>query len=411
MENLFLAQTNKNFMIKKVLALLKDALTVAKREKEKDKTINKLCLSLNQGTPCKTKAIDKETKEALSMDNIINKIQGLPELSLCKGVNSLKPIIQGGMAIKVSTAKLAASVANCGGIGVIAASGLSQEELKSQIKEARNLQKNKTGLIAVNIMFAAAEFNMLVKTSIEEGIDFIIFGAGFSKDIFAIGKKTKTPIVPIVSSAKLAVLAKKLGASSIILESGEAGGHLGTNKTLEELLPEVREELDKIPDHPEVGKIALIAAGGITSGFDIAKFLKLGADGVQMGTRFVLSKECEVAENFKKLYLSIKEPEVVKILSPVGLMARAILNKFSKSILEGTVERPKGCYNCLKKCSMSFCIMEALHRAQKGDIENGLVFSGQNVCKIKEILSVKEIFAKLEREFIESFMPLALEVN
>jgi len=332
----------------------------------------------------------------------------LPELKIAKGLFAMKPIIQGGMAIKVSTAKLAAAVANCGGVGVIAASGLTKEELKSQIKEARELQINKDGLIAVNIMFAATEFNMLVRTSIEEGIDFIIFGAGFSRDIFALGKESNTPIVPIVSSPKLAVLAKKLGASSIILESGEAGGHLGTDKTLDEVLPEVRKALDSVPDDPEIGKPSLIAAGGITNGFDISKFLKMGADGVQMGTRFVLSKECEVHENFKNLYLSIANSDIVKILSPVGLQARAILNQFSEKILNDTVERPTECFNCLKKCSRRFCIMKALRMSQAGDVVNGLVFTGKNPTKIKEILPVKAIFEKLEAEAKQFFSELAV---
>ncbi len=331
-----------------------------------------------------------------------NNLFKFPELNLSQGLSALKPIIQGGMAIKVSTAQLAAAVANCGGVGVIAASGLTKEELKSQIREARDLQENKKGLIGVNIMFAASEFNMLVNTSIEEGIDLIIFGAGFSRDIFAKGKESNTPIVPIVSSSKLAVLSKKLGASSIILESGEAGGHLGTDKDIRELLPEVREALDSTPDNPETGKISLIAAGGVTDGFGIAELLKLGADGVQMGTRFVLSKECEVHENFKQLFLNAKKmTDVVKILSPVGLQARAILNQFSEKILNGSVEKPKECKNCLKKCSRSFCIIESLRRAQQGDVETGLVFTGKNVSKIDTILSVKEIFEKLEAEYKE----------
>lgn len=319
----------------------------------------------------------------------------LPKIKLAEHLPAIKPIIQGGMAIKISTAKLAAAVANCGGLGIIAASGLTREELQSQIREARELQEHNEGLIGINIMFAASDFNMLVKTAIEEGIDVVVFGAGFSRDIFTLGKDSNTPIIPIVSSAKLAKMSKKLGASSIIFESGEAGGHLGTDKNTEELLNEVKEAIN--------GEIPIIAAGGATDGFDVAKLIKMGADGIQMGTRFVLSKECEVSEKFKQMYLNLKESDIVKILSPVGLPARAILNDFCKKILDGTVEKPKTCTSCLKHCSRSFCIMKALNRAEQGDIDNGLIFTGKHLCKIKEILSIKEIFEKIEKEFNEYF--------
>ena len=326
----------------------------------------------------------------------------LPELKLAPQLPAIKPIIQGGMAIKVSTAKLAAAVANCGGLGIIAATGLTKQELRDQIKEARELQENNKGLIGINIMFAASEFNMIVKTAIEEGIDVVVFGAGFSRDIFSMGKDSNTPIVPIVSSSKLANISKKMGASSIIIESGDAGGHLGTSEHTKPLFKEVKEVLDA--DEEKDGKhIPLIAAGGITNGFDIAEMLRMGAEGVQMGTRFVLSHECEVAESFKQLYINIKESDVVKIISPVGLSARAILNDFVKKFLEGTVEAPTKCDRCLKMCSRVFCLKRSLLRAQSGDIEDGLVFVGKNVCKIKEILSVKEIFENLENEIKLSF--------
>ena len=161
-----------------------------------------------------------------------------------------KPIIQGGMAIRVSRAPLAAAVANCGGVGVIAASGLPETELREQIKLARSLQTNKSGLIAVNIMFAATEFRKLIEISVDAGIDLIISGAGFSRDLFSIGKEAGVQVVPIVSSDKLARISKKLGASVIIVESGEAGGHLGTDEPIRKLIPEIRQVLDSEPDLP-----------------------------------------------------------------------------------------------------------------------------------------------------------------
>lgn len=334
----------------------------------------------------------------------------MPDFKLAPQLPSIKPIIQGGMAIKISTAKLAAAVANCGGLGIIAASGLTKEELQYQIRKAREYQQKNKGLIGINIMFAATDFNMLVKTAMEEGIDVVVFGAGFSRDIFSMGERTNTPIIPIVSSPKLAKISKKLGASSIIVESGEAGGHLGTDENTRKLLSEVKEALDS-EEEKDNKHIPIIAAGGAVNGFDIAELFKLGAEGVQMGTRFVLSKECEVSDAFKQLYLNIKESDIIKILSPVGLSARAILNDFSKKILDGTVEKPKTCNGCLKKCSRSFCIMKALHLSEQGNIKDGLVFVGKNVCKIKEILSVREIFENLEKEFSLAFSKNPIETN
>lgn len=310
-------------------------------------------------------------------------------LKLTEEIFAKIPIIQGGMAVRVSEAPLAAAVANCGGIGVIAASGLSAAELAEQIRLARKLQFNKDGLIAINAMVVADNFLDLIHTAITEGIDLIIFGAGFSKDIFKISIAAKVPVVPIVSSAKLAAVSKKLGASAVIVESGEAGGHLGTERTTRELIPEVKAVIgDDIP---------IIAAGGITSGQDMVEVMKLGANGVQLGTRFVLSKECTVSEKFKQLLLNAEEKDLTIIKSPVGLPGRAIMTPFIERIQQGEKILNK-CNKCMKHCAMNFCIFEALENARKGDFVNGLVFSGAKVGQFKDILSVKEIFDNLITE-------------
>lgn len=314
-----------------------------------------------------------------------------------------KPIIQGGMAIRVTRASLASAVANCGGVGVIAASGLAEQELRDQIREARSKITNPGGLLAINIMFAATEFEMIVNTAIEEKIDFIIFGAGFSKDIFAIGQKAGVPIVPIVSSPKLAKIAAKLGASAIIVESGEAGGHLGTCKTIRELIPEIKQALS---ESESTKNIPIIAAGGVTSGADIMEMLSLGASGVQMATRFLLSEECDVHDNFKQVLLNAKEEDIVLVESPVGLPGRAVLSPLTRKVLDGNPPAPKECKHCLKHCSRSFCIIKALEAARTGDVENGLFFTGANLKKYNNIISVKEIFDTLEREARESLATL-----
>lgn len=211
----------------------------------------------------------------------------LPELRIGKLVAKV-PIIQGGMAIRLSTARLAAAVANEGGIGLIAASGMPFDELRHEIKLARKLSPH--GIIGINVMVAAREFKGIVTTAIEEGIDLVVAGAGFSRDMFAWGKASGTPIVPIVSSAKLAKISQSLGASAVVVEGAEAGGHLGTNRSSRLIVPEVRAAVD----------IPVIGAGGVLHGEDVAEMLRLGANGVQMGSRFAASVESNGSEELKK---------------------------------------------------------------------------------------------------------------
>ena len=237
----------------------------------------------------------------------------LPELRIGNLVAKV-PIIQGGMAIRLSTARLAAAVANEGGIGLIAASGLPFDELRYEIQLARKLSP--TGIIGINAMVAATQFAGLVKTAIEEGIDLVVAGAGFSRDMFAMGKESGTPIVPIVSSAKLARISEGLGAAAVIVEGCEAGGHLGTDRSARDIVHEVVAAVKNIP---------VIGAGGVLDGRDIVEMLKLGASGVQMGSRFAASDECNASDELKKMYVRATNPEdIVLIQSPVGLPGQAI---------------------------------------------------------------------------------------
>jgi NAD(P)H-dependent flavin oxidoreductase YrpB (nitropropane dioxygenase family) len=286
------------------------------------------------------------------------------------------------MSIRVSTSALAVPVAECGGIGTIGGSSIPIDELKADIIKAKNATK---GIIAVNIMFAMKNFYNLVKGSIEAGVDMIITGAGFSRDVFKIGAESNTPIVSIVSSPAFARLAEKLGAAAIIVEAKEAGGHLGTDIALRDLFPKIREVVKKVP---------LIAAGGITDGYDMGEMMdKYGADGVQVASRFVLTKECSVSDAFKQTYLNAKKEDVTLIRSPVGLPGRAIRTPFVAQMEAGAELKAKECkYKCLKKCDHFYCISERLTMAKDGNIEEGLVFSGENVYKMKEILTVKEVF-------------------
>lgn len=314
----------------------------------------------------------------------------LPSLTIGKFTAKF-PLIQGGMSIRVSTSALAAPVASCGGIGVIGGSGLPTEELKADIKKAKSMTD---GVIGVNIMYAMKNFYNLVICSIEAGVDMIITGAGFSRDIFKIGKEHNVPIVMIVSSPSLAKLAEKLGAAAVIVEATEAGGHLGTDRPLREIFPPIREVVKNIP---------LIAAGGITNGYEMAEMMdQYGADGVQIASRFVLSEECDVADEFKQAYLNAGKDDIVLTSSPVGMPGRAINTPFVASKNLGVDHSTKKCINlCLKKCDHHYCISERLIASRSGNIEEGLVFAGANTYKMKEILPVAEIF-RIFREQAES---------
>ncbi|MEW5820109.1 MAG: nitronate monooxygenase [Cyanobacteriota bacterium] len=327
----------------------------------------------------------------------------IPKLKISNNLTADIPIIQGGMAIRVSTHTLASAVANCGAIGVIAGSGMSTDELRQEINQARSAIKNPHGLLGVNIMFAASAFKELVDVCIEEKVDLIISGAGFSRDIFKIALDNNIAFAPIVSSPKLAVLAKKLGASIIIVESGEAGGHLGTDKSIRELIPEIRSAIDTV-DSPLHGseRTPLIAAGGITNGYDIVEMLSLGADGVQMATRFVLSEECNVDDKFKQVLKDATDEDAIIIKSPVNMPARAVRTPFSMKVIEGDVFKLHNCCKCLKSCSLEYCIIKALNLSRSGDYENGLFFCGSNVGKYNNILPVKEIIDTLIAEMLEA---------
>lgn len=307
----------------------------------------------------------------------------LPELKIGNKVARV-PIVQGGMAIRLSTGALAAAVANQGGIGLIAASGMTPDELRYEIRMARALSK---GVIGINIMVAAKKFAEMVNTAIDEGIDLVVAGAGFSRDVFALGQESGTPIVPIVSSVKLAKISQRLGATAIVVEGKEAGGHLGTDQSIKSIIPDIVKAVD----------IPVIAAGGVLHGQDIADFIKMGASGVQMGSRFAASVESNGAPMLKEFYLKSKPEDVVVIHSPVGLPGRAVRNPWAERIMEGPVP-PTQCDVCLKACKHNFCIIRALSRAQQGDVETGLVFTGEYLPTIDKILTVEEIFRQIEAE-------------
>ncbi|MEZ2657347.1 NAD(P)H-dependent flavin oxidoreductase [Aneurinibacillus aneurinilyticus] len=299
------------------------------------------------------------------------------------------PIMQGGMGVRISLSNLAAAVANAGGIGIISGTGISVEEMRAHIRRARELTQGK-GYIGVNVLFAMNDFAETIKAAMEEKVDFIISGAGFSRDMYAWGREYNVPVLSIVSSAKLAKLAERLGAAAVVVEGFEAGGHLGTDRPLFEILPEVVEAVN----------IPVIAAGGIVDGVDIARAIELGASGVQMGTRFVASVECDAPHAFKQKYIeTTDENDLVLIKTTVGLQGRAIRNHFTNAISGEKKLKIEKCYDCLKNCSYRFCTLDSLITSVDGDVENGLVFAGARVHEITEILPVQTIIDRLMAEY------------
>jgi len=337
-------------------------------------------------------------------------------------------IIQGGMGVGISLSGLASAVANEGGVGVISAAGLgmlhkdpSQDYLANCIsglrEEIRKARKNTSGLIGVNIMVALTNYEDLVRTSIEEEIDIVISGAGLPLDLPKfLTPGCKTRLVPIVSSARAAALiCNKWLANynylpdAVIVEGPKAGGHLGfkleqifdENFALEKLIPEVVAVVNEI-GALNGKEIPVIAAGGIYSGADIAKIMNLGASGVQMGTRFVTTDECDASDDFKKAYLDAKKEDVKIIRSPVGMPGRAIKSPFLDEVEAGK-RQPKTCpVNCIRTCDINtapYCIIASLTSALRGNFRRGYAFAGSNVWRTNKIVPVKELMQTIRQEY------------
>lgn len=323
------------------------------------------------------------------------KFYQLPPLKIAN-LTAKIPIIQGGMAVRVALHNLAGNVAKEGGIGIIAISGMKDpQEVKDEIAKARQIA-GAGGIIGVNIMGVIGRFQQLVEAAMDSGIDLIIQGAGFRKDIFEMTRERRVPLVGIASSAKVAKKIEDAGAAAVIVEGADAGGHLGFphgkpfRKTIE-ILPEVVAAV----------RIPVIAAGGIFTGADIVEMMRAGAAGVQMATRFVSTEECDADPRFKQAHIDARKEDIVIIHSPVGLPGRAIRTKFVDKVLAGTAPKPNPveCQGCIGPvCDKSYCILKALENARKGDIDNGLVFAGSNVWRVQKMTTVKQLIKELVDE-------------
>lgn len=290
------------------------------------------------------------------------------------------------MAVRISLSPLAAAVADAGGIGLIAGSGMEPDEMASEVRKAREAT---SGVFGVNVMVAARKFPELVKAAIREGADLIVAGAGFSRDVFGWGKEANVPIVPIVGSARVAKLAEKFGASAVVVEGFEAGGHLGTDQFMRDLLPEIIEAVD----------IPVIGAGGVVTGADIKEVLDMGASGVQMGSRFAATEESSASEAFKQMYVDATDDDIILVKSPVGLPGRALRSPFTDLLASGEKPDMGRCRSCLKQCHKDYCIIERLERSQRGDVETGLIFAGSSAARVHDIPKVADLMQRLVAEW------------
>ncbi len=337
------------------------------------------------------------------------------------------PIIQGGMGVRVSGSGLASAVANEGCAGIIASVGLGPFEdttaskfvevnnlaLRSEIRRARSLS---TGIIGVNVMVVLSNYEELVKVCVEEKVDLIISGSGLPLDLPKLTMGSGIKLIPIVSSARaLNIIYRKWKQNynrvpdAVIVEGPMAGGHLGFSfediiqdktPTLEQLVQDVVNLENTFEE-----TIPVIAAGGIFDGADIARFLKLGASGVQMATRFVCTNECDVHDDFKQAYITSKKEDITIVHSPVGLPGRVILNEFTQRVTRGETIPFRCPHHCLRSCNprtAPYCIAKVLVDASKGRLHNSFVFAGSNAYRCTEIISVKKLVEQLTEELINA---------
>lgn len=342
------------------------------------------------------------------------------------------PIVQGGMGVGISLSGLASAVANEGGVGVISSAGLGLiykdraksvaeaaiEGLKEELRKARAKTE---GIIGVNVMVAMTNFADMVRTAVKEGADIIFSGAGLPLNLPSfLTEGAKTKLAPIVSSARAAkLLCEKWWSEyrytpdAIVVEGPKAGGHLGYKGdqifdekfSLGKTLPEVVAVVDRFAEDHNC-TIPVIAAGGIYTGEDIFNAMSLGASGVQMGTRFVTTEECDADIRFKEAYLNASQSDIQIIQSPVGMPGRAVRSSFLDSVKEG-LTKPKQCaFNCIKTCDVvhsPYCIMLALYNAFKGRLDHGYAFAGANAWRAEKIETVKSLMSSLAAEY-DSFV-------
>jgi NAD(P)H-dependent flavin oxidoreductase YrpB (nitropropane dioxygenase family) len=338
------------------------------------------------------------------------------------------PIVQGAMAVRVSGASLAAAVANAGGVGIISSLGLGLNSpyfdtqpkrgnffaanrlaLIDELQKARVLSP--AGTIGVNILVATKDYAVLAQTAAAHGANLIVTAAGVPLHLPAYtAAYPEVALVPMVCGLEAVQTIcqtwqqqyNRLPDAFIVENSQAVGGHIGTtcedfNSRIESLIPQIQAYLQ----HQLQVDIPLIAAGGIWDRADVDRMLALGASGVQVGTRFITTEECDADHRYKEFHLKARSEDVVVVPSPVGKPARALHNAFADKAIAASTNLERRCIaNCLERClcrdgKSTYCILQALTSAACGDTENGLIFSGANVGRAERIMSVAEVMAEL----------------
>lgn len=336
------------------------------------------------------------------------------------------PLIQGGMGARISAGSLAGHVAKCGGVGLVAAAGIAlnsglydgknffqaeAEAFKAELRKAYEIAPD--GIIGVNVMVALSDFESLVRAAIEGGAKVIVCGAGLPLGLPELtADHPDVALVPIVSSLRAAQLIvrkwqkayHRLPDAVVVEDPDTAGGHLG--EKMENIGTGMYDQYATVRAvkaffRDECGAdIPVIAAGGIWDRADLEHALAEGADGVQMASRFVCTEESDASHEFKQRYIDCTKEDIGLIMSPAGLPGRALLSN-KDNIRQYDLDHHTPCrLGCLKKCSYKesgerFCIVTSLDRAQRGDVETGLVFCGTNAWKADRITTVQDIFDEL----------------
>lgn len=339
------------------------------------------------------------------------------------------PVIQGGMGVGVSLSGLAGAVALEGGIGVISTAQIGyrmpefdlhpiEANLKAigeEIRKAKEIAKG--GIIGVNIMVATRRYEDYVKAAVAAGVDLIISGAGLPMTLPELAAGAKTKIAPIVSSVKSAQVICKYWLKKysrlpdmVVIEGPKAGGHLGFSKEqldhIEEMDydTEIRHIIEEVNQYAEKqGKeIPVVVAGGIYDRADMEHALSLGAKGVQVATRFVTTDECDASMEYKQAYLNAKKEDIVIVKSPVGMPGRAINNAFMQKAAQGRIPHGR-CHLCVQTCKPDetpYCITDALVNAVKGNLDEGLIFCGENAWHSQKMETVKEIMQEFGGDYV-----------
>ncbi|WP_026475967.1 enoyl-[acyl-carrier-protein] reductase FabK [Alkaliphilus transvaalensis] len=292
------------------------------------------------------------------------------QTKLCEILNIQYPIIQGGMAW-VATAELAAAVSEAGGLGIIAAGNAPAEVVEQEIKKAKALTDKPFG---VNIMLLSPFVEEVVDVVCREKVSVVTTGAGNPGKFMGRFKEIGTKVIPVVPSVALAKRMEKLGADAVIVEGTEAGGHIGELTTMV-LVPQVASEIS----------IPVIAAGGIADGRGFLASLSLGADGVQIGTRFICAEECVVHDNYKQMVIKAKDRDAIVSARTTGHPVRVLKNKLTKEFSQ--MEKAGATIDEIEKLGVGKLRLAVV----EGDIENGSVMAGQIASMVKEIQPCGEI--------------------